>query len=92
MAAGRQVEGLSASDLLGTETGLRIAGGAPRQHGGRLTLNPQPGNIEAGRAAPVIQVMEDYGEKVLLRFEQLVPWPVALRILQLLKDPDSATS
>jgi transcriptional regulator with XRE-family HTH domain len=84
--------GVSASDLLGAETGSGIAERAQRKNAGRLTLTPQPANAEVGRSAPVIQAMEDYGEKVLLRFEQFVPWPVALRILQLLKDPHSATS
>jgi transcriptional regulator with XRE-family HTH domain len=83
--------GVSASDLLGTETVARLVDTRQRTATSRVPLAPrQPGIAEAGRPSPVIQVMEDYGENVLLRFEQLVPWPVALRILQLLKDPQAA--
>lgn len=39
-----------------------------------------------GEAQSPIQAIEDHGEKVLLRFEQLVPWSVALQILHALKD------
>jgi transcriptional regulator with XRE-family HTH domain len=82
--------GVSASDLLGTEAGARAVDTRQRTPATSVPLRPHHEVAEAGRPSPVIQVMEDYGENVLLRFEQLVPWPVALRILQLLKDPQSA--
>jgi len=42
------------------------------------------------KSRSAIQAIEDHGEKVLLRFEQLVPWSVALQILHALKDARDA--
>jgi transcriptional regulator with XRE-family HTH domain len=89
-ALGRAL-GVSASDLLGTEMSAKLSGAKQRGTVARLRHSPQPENIEAKHAAPMIQAMEEYGENVLLRIEQFVPWPVAMRILQLLKDPHGAT-
>jgi len=82
--------GVRVSDLVGAEerrpvTAERAAlAPAARTESTQLSVSRLMSEM-TGLRSP-IQAIEDHGDNVLIRFEQLVPWSVALEILHALKD------
>ncbi len=82
--------GIRASELVGGEARRQLV---PVERESPPTARTETAELKIFRSAASgagprspIQAIEDHGEKVLIRFEQLVPWSVALQILHALKD------